>query len=252
MVQPTDPTERLDPAAAATATPAAPSQAKAALADLRPQAFGTGSPGSVRNPLVEPLWVGIRSLAAVDDGGALVVDERGEPVEGHERIVYALAAATRTDGLILDGFLTKQALHDTSGIYTGTAELPSVGALVGQTMVGVRRNRSREAAERLEASIDERTFLPTDEVSFVAVDLLWLDGEWLLDVPLLERRRLLEAVLDESDVVRRGTFVRPPIETWIGSWRAQGFGGLTFKGANSRYQPGVANPDWAISSMPRR
>ena len=39
--------------------------------------------------------------------------------------------------------------------------------------------------------------------AFVATDLLWLDGESLLDVPLLERRRLLEGVLDQSYLVRR-------------------------------------------------
>lgn len=240
MTKPTDPTDLTD------------TGARAALATLRPQAFGTGAPGHVRDPLVEPLWAGIRSLAAVDGAGALVVDEGGQPLEGFERIVHALAAATRTDALVLDGFLTKQALRDTGGIWTGVDDLPRMGTLIGQSLVGVRRNRAQEASKRLEASIDERTFGPDDHVSLVAVDLLWLDGEWLLDVPLLERRRLLEAVLDESEVIRRGTFVRPPIEGWIGSWRAQGFGGLTFKGANSRYRPGVANPDWAISSMPRR
>ncbi len=88
-------------------------------------------------------------------------------------------------------------------------------------------------------------------MSYVAFDLLWLDGESLLDVPLLERRRLLDTALAESDVVRRGTFVRPPIGGWIRSWRAQGFVGLTFRAANSRYAPGVANTEWATAPMPR-
>lgn len=239
-MEPTDMAEPIDPGP------------RAALASLRPQAFGTGAVGNVRDPLVEPLWVGIRSLAAVDAAGASMIDEQGEPIDRFERIVGALAAASRTDGLVLDGFLTKQALSDTGGIWTGIDDIPGMGKLIGQSLVGVRRNRTEEAAKRLEASIDERSFGPDDHVSFVAIDLLWLDGESLLDVPLLERRRLLEAVLDESDVVRRGMFVRPPIETWIGSWRSQGFGGLTFKGANSRYRSGVANQDWAISAMPRR
>jgi hypothetical protein len=245
-MDPSDPTDPTDGVAVVD------SAARATLATLRPQAFGTGAAGNVRNPIVEPLWVGVRCLAAVDDEGAVVVDESGEPVEDQLRVIYALAAASRTDGLVVDGFLTKQTMHEGSGIWTGTDEIPGMGKLIGQSMVGVRRNRADEAAKRLETSIDERTFRPEDTVSFVAIDLLWLDGESMLDVPLLERRRLLEAVLDESDVIRRGTFVRPPIETWIGSWRAQGFGGLTFKAANSRYRPGVANPDWAIASMPRR
>ncbi len=74
----------------------------------------------------------------------------------------------------------------------------------------------------------------------------------MLDIPLLERRRLLESVLVESDLVRIGAFVRPPIETWVGSWRTQGFEGLTYKAANSRYLPGRPNDDWIVSGMPRR
>ena len=86
----------------------------------------------------------------------------------------------------------------------------------------------------------------------MAVDLLWLDGQPLFDVPLLERKRLLESALDESDLIRRGQFVRPPIDTWIGSWRALGFSAITFKAANGRYRPGSTADDWTISSMPRR
>lgn len=228
-----------------------PSDPRTALATLRPQGFG-GSASRVRDPLVEPLWVGVRTLVAIDAAGATMTDERGEAIDGHERIVLALGAASLTDGLVLDGFLTKQAIHDTDGIYAGPADVPSVGRLIGQSMVGVRRNRALEAAKAMEEAREAKTFGPDDQVSFVAIDLLWFDGESILDVPLLERRRLLESVLDESDVIRHGLYVRPPIGTWVGSWRAQGFTGLTFKAANSRYLPGTSSRDWATSPMPRR
>jgi ATP-dependent DNA ligase len=93
---------------------------------------------------------------------------------------------------------------------------------------------------------------PDDVVNLVAVDLLWLDGEWLLDVPLLERKRLLESILPGDALVRTGTYVRPPLATWVGSWRAQGFRGLAYKAANSRYRPGEKASDWATCPMPRR
>ncbi len=227
------------------------SDPRTALATLRPQGFG-GRVSRVRDPLVEPLWVGVRTLAAIDGAGATLTDERGEAIDGLEWIAVALGAANLTDGLIVDGFLTKQAIHDAGGIDTGTADIPSVGRLIGQSMVGVRRNRAEEAAKAIEEERKAKVFGPNDQVSFVAIDLLWLDGESILDTPLLERRRLLESVLGESDVIRRGLFIRPPIETWVGSWRAQGFTGLTFKAANSRYLPGTSNRDWATSPMPRR
>lgn len=225
--------------------------ARAVLASLRPQAFGTGRPDRVSDPIVEPLWAGIRALAAVDRAGALLTDESGEPIEDQPEILSALAAATLSNGLVLDGFLTKQAAQDGSGVYIRTDLVPTLGSSVGHFFVGSRRNRAAEAAQAREELRQAETFGPEDIVAYVAIDLLWLDGESLLDVPLLERRRLLDTVLAESEIVRRGTFVRPPISGWIRSWRAQGFAGLTFRAANSRYEPGVASAEWATAPMPR-
>jgi bifunctional non-homologous end joining protein LigD len=120
------------------------------------------------------------------------------------------------------------------------------------SFIGLRRNRAIDTLALREEALEAKTFKAEDEISFVATDLLWLDDTSLLDVPLLERRRLLESVVEESDVVRVGAFIRPPIASWVGSWRAQGFTGLTYKAANSRYRSGEANPEWAVSGMPRR
>ncbi len=227
--------------------PQDPVLARHVLVDLRPQLFGKGSPSRVLDPIVEPLWTGIRVLAAVDLAGIALVDVEGDPLEGFEVIAEALAVAVPTGGVVVDGFITKQATHSASAVGPWSEEMPSIGGFIG-----LRRNRAVDTLTLKEESIEAMTFEPTDAVSFVAIDLLWLDETSLLDIPLLERRRLLEAVLVESDAVRFGAAVRPPIERWVGSWRSQGFSGLTFKAANSRYLPGVPNPDWAISGMPRR
>lgn len=226
--------------------------------DLRPQSFGSSHPNRVRDPIVEPMWTGVRVLAALDrsgdigDAATVLTDEGGHPVDDQGAIETALVAAARADTMIVDGFLTKQMAHDGSGVYTGVEARTSTGKLIVQSMVGVRRNRAAETVERRERTQQARTFAATDVVTLVATDLLWLDDESLFDVPLLERKRLLEAALDESDTVRRGLYVRPPIESWVGSWRALGFSEITFKAANSRYRPGAAGDDWAIAPMPRR
>jgi hypothetical protein len=225
----------------------------ALAADLRPQAFGSTGPDRVRDPLVEPAWPGQRVLAASAGGRAVLLAD-GEPIDGHGSLAAALARMLEatSSGAIVDGYLTKQVVADDRAIYTGPDELPSAGRLIAQSMVGVRRNRAEEAAQRLEAEQAARTFAPDDTVNLVLVDLLWLDGEWLLDVPLLERKRLLDAVVPGDELVRAGLYVRPPLPTWIGSWRAQGFTAITYKAANSRYRPGTTNPDWTSSGMPRR
>ncbi|HEY4632984.1 MAG TPA: hypothetical protein VIH00_03620 [Candidatus Limnocylindrales bacterium] len=234
-----------------------PSGATANVLDLarglRPQSFGSTSSKSIDDPLVEPLWTGIRVIAAAG-GGAGALLEDGSVVSGHADVADALGrtAASTADAVILDGYLTKQASTDDAGVYTGVELTPSTGEFLTQTFIGKRRNRSEEMLQEREAEHAARTFEPNDVVALVAVDLLWLDGTWLLDVPLLERRRLLEAVVPGGELIRPGMYVRPPIDAWIGSWRAQGFAGMTFKAANSRYRPGEIATDWATASMPRR
>ncbi len=235
-----------------TPTTTDPPDARAALAGLRPQPFGNGHPGRVLDPLIEPLWTGVRVLAAIDAGRAALADEAGEPIDGQPDVAAALAEAAQAEGLVLDGFLTKLAARDGGGVYVTMDSLPSASQMVSRPLLGIRPTRAEDVAKALEAAREARTFRPDDTVRFVAIDLLWLDGEPLLDVPLLERRRLLESVLAESDLVRRGVFVRPPIDAWIGSWRSLGFAGLSYRAANSRYQPGKAGDDWVTTPMPSR
>lgn len=226
--------------------------ARATLAGLRPQPFGDGRPGNVVDPLVEPMWSGLRALASIDGNDVAFADARGEPITGHDDVVAALAEAAAADQLVIDGFLTKLPDRDGGGVYVAMDDLPTSGELASRSLIGIRRTRAQETAKLLELSRAAESFEPDDTVTFVAIDLLWLDGELLLDVPLLERRRLLEAVLGESDLVRRGVFVRPPIEAWIGSWRSLGFTELSFKAANSRYRPGTPTNEWVSVPMPRR
>jgi bifunctional non-homologous end joining protein LigD len=216
------------------------------LASLRPQIFAKGSPRKIVDPIVEPLWVGVRALAAIDDEGAVMVDADGLPISDVDPILQDLAEAARADALVVDGFVTKQG-GTAGGVYLMSDDMPSM-----TTLVGLRRDRALDTIKLKEDVLDAVTFTPDDEVRLVVTDLLWLDDTSLLDVPLLERRRLLESVLVESEYVRLGAYIRPPIHTWVGSWRAQGFQGVTFKAANSRYRPGESNPEWVVSGMPRR
>jgi len=200
---------------------------------IRPQRYGASPTKAIVDPLVEPLWAGIRVIGAADEDGAALF-ESGEELH-EDRIANALRTMTRStaDAVIVDGYLTKQA-HPSGPLGARLDLDPTTG----------ERLREAEAAARL--------FRPEDVITLLVTDLLWLDGTWLLDIPLLERRRLLEAVLPGDELVRPGPYVRPPLHSWIGSWRSQGFTGLTFKEANSRYRPGEIASDWATTPMPLR
>jgi bifunctional non-homologous end joining protein LigD len=78
----------------------------------------------------------------------------------------------------------------------------------------------------------------------VLFDALEIDGEPLLDLTLLDRRRRLEAVLD-PDV--REVLVSPVFEdgeALLEAAREQGLEGVVAKRADSRYSPGRRGNDW--------
>lgn len=83
-----------------------------------------------------------------------------------------------------------------------------------------------------------------DRRALVAVDLLELDGEPLFNVPLQERRRLLESVVDERVQVRVSQAVKQPVGGWLLGWRAAGFTHYVAKHQNARYAPGERTDDW--------
>jgi hypothetical protein len=230
------------------------------LRTWRPEAYGRKGTKAVANPIVEPLWVGLRVLAGLDrrggDGTAGtigIVDEDGDPILDRPAIEAALAVAARVESVIVDGYLTKQVARDGTGLYVGPEKVTfNLGTRMTQFFVG---GRIADTAERVEEQrkFDEASyFAPGDPISLVVVDLLWLDGQSLLDVPLLERKRQLDSIIEESELIRLGAYVRPPIDTWIGSWRAVGFRDMSFRGANSRYHPGAVGDDWATVPLPRR
>jgi hypothetical protein len=228
------------------------SVAPGASAEWRPMAFGNESPKRIKDPLCEPLWGGRRVLIDIVRGDVGIRDVGGDPVAGHAALREALARSAFATELLVDGYLLPAPLRETMGAEAtpGMDSIPTARQIGRQLFLGGGTNRRREELER---EARRQVELPPDApAAFVAVDLVWLDGEPLIDVPLLERKRLLEAVLGVDAVVRRTMVVRPPVEAWYAQWRALGFAEIAVKGANSRYRPGTASPHWTTASIPRR
>ena len=70
-----------------------PDDARSLLATLRPQPFGRTSSQAATDPIIEPLWLGIRALAGIDPDGVALVDEDGDPITDQDRVVIALGVA---------------------------------------------------------------------------------------------------------------------------------------------------------------
>jgi hypothetical protein len=223
----------------------------AAIRDWRPQQFGTRRAQEITDPLIEPLWTGPRVLVLIDGGTVRAIDGDGDEVDLPDELVTALAAGT-AGRLVVEAVLTPQPLQRPEDVAArDKPKTPSPADAIGQMVIGSRSDRrARLAAEADEA--ERRALVPAEEFAAVVVDLLWLDDQPLLDVPLLERRRILEAELAESRLVRRGIHVRLPVDPWLGPWRSFGFSSIAYKAANSRYLPGRTNDDWSIARIPVR
>jgi len=212
--------------------------------EWRPQVpVGRGVRGaSIEDPILEPHWSGQHVLAHYDsrrgtaDGEPWLrlLDHEGEDVTATEpQVSHALRGAVMAVDAVVDGFLTSDATRTGLGASLATrAEIPRFQLFMPRPT----------DLDVVPIEGHDRDNL----VAFVAVDLLQVDGQPLFDVPLLERKRLLESVIEPADLVRISVYTRPPLLPWLNSWRAAGLAGLIMKGANSRYRPGAESTDWTV------
>jgi ATP-dependent DNA ligase len=196
------------------------------------------------DPVAEPLWSGARVLAhflstpdADDPADVRLIEELGADLAPElPDLTAAIGRSVLAREAILDGVVTREVNLD--GV--GAAAIPEVHASATSLLM---RNKAdldvlpRGAAEQAADASD-----PVD--GFVAFDLLHIDGTSLLDVPLLERKRILESVVTQDALVWVSAHVRPPIDTWIATWKAIGLRGGILKAANSRYRPGYDTIEW--------
>jgi len=215
-------------------------------------AFGDRPAREIRNVIAEPHWGGERVLVKIVRGDVTLRDVDGDAVPGFAEVRDALAEAARAGDLLLDGYLVAGRLQQRAGHEhpLGVESVPTVTQMARQMILGGGGRNPRQ--EAYEQAARRRQPLPDAETSFVGMDLLWLDGEPLIGLPLQERRRLLESVMADGELVQRNVIVRPPVEAWYAQWKALGFQEFAVKDANSRYTPGGVSRDWTITRIPKR
>lgn len=159
--------------------------------------------------LYEVKWDGYRALATMRNG-ELDLRSRNDNsfLDRFPTVVAALERALRTPDCVLDGEVVA---IDEDGRATFSA--------------------MQQAAEGT-------------KYVYVAFDLLEVEGEPLVELPLLERRERLRDVLD---LRRRGVQLSEPFddgEALFAAAEQQGFEGIMAKRADSRYLPGKRSRDW--------
>jgi bifunctional non-homologous end joining protein LigD len=163
-------------------------------------------------------WDGMRVLADVRDGRLRLSSRNENDVTASFPELSTLAGPGRPDDMLLDGEVV--ALE---------AGLPSFSALAERMHVSNDRRARRLAVSR--------------PVTFMAFDLLRLDGVDLATEPLARRRDALESI----SLAGPHTQVPPTYDDGLALQAAtleQGLEGVVSKRLSSRYSPGRRSPDW--------
>lgn len=162
--------------------------------------------------ILEPEWSGTRALVRVGYGEPRSVGYHG-PVEVPRELYDAIASDAQCETAIIDGVLTD--VED-----------------------------ERELEVDNEGNAYTRDLKP--RTVFAAFDLLEVDGQSLLGVPLLERKRHLESVLKPSPNVRLTAYRARDLRAWRETLLEQGFRRAVLKAWNSPYSPGSTVDSWLV------
>jgi bifunctional non-homologous end joining protein LigD len=177
--------------------------------------------------LFEVKWDGHRCLAALDGEGTRLTSRTSRVVTGQFPELDNLHRQLAARNAVVDGEVIA---FDQDG-------RPSFQRMQD------RFHRSPEELAR------HRGRVP---IQFVAFDLLWLDGESLLELPLAERRARLSEVLVPRDDVRFSEAVDGRGTAFFRQIRDLGLEGVVAKRLTSQYRPGARSPDWRKVKAVRR
>ena len=165
--------------------------------------------------LFEPKWDGYRVLACLRGGEVELRSRRqNELTERFREIARALPSAVRSPDCVLDGEICAL---DESGRASFSLMQQSAGTLV-----------------------------------YYVFDLLELDGEPLVDLPLLERRRRLGRLLDRRSQAVRLSEAFDDGEALLAAAQAQGLEGVMAKRADSRYEQRRSRSWLKVKVRPRQ
>jgi len=171
-------------------------------------------------------WDGFRAVVVVADGVPSATSRNGHDLTPAFPELTSMAEALGPVSAVLDGELV---VLDGDGV-------PSFAGI----------QRRNQAAAPTAAARDR------DPVSFVAFDLLHLDGRDLLGDPYDDRRRLLDEVLPGGPSWGVTPSFRGQVGTEVlATATRMGMEGVVAKRRRSVYRPGRRSPDWVKTKLER-
>ncbi len=185
----------------------------------------------------EVKWDGYRIQAVVRGGKTkLWTRNRADGATYFPELAGAPSWIDATDAVV-DGEVVA---FDEEGRPSFSALQERTGLIGLESRTGRRRPRKKDSAPA-EAPAEPRSPAP---ILYQAFDLLHLDGQSLLDVPLDSRKRLLSRVLRPHPLVQYATHVVGEGSAFLDAALAGGLEGVVAKRRMSRYRPGERSSDW--------
>jgi bifunctional non-homologous end joining protein LigD len=178
------------------------------------------NPFSDEKWLFEPKLDGYRTIAFLNDGKVWIQSRNGLNVTVHypaltESLVHQPAAQ-----LILDGEVIA---------------LDSQGRLCFQCLQGYLKSMNRIKTSETE---------PPSAIIYYVFDILYLDGYDLRKAPLVQRKKLLQNVLDAGDDLRLVEYFVTDCETVYRAAIKNNLEGIIGKQQDSRYEAGKRSNSW--------
>jgi bifunctional non-homologous end joining protein LigD len=173
-------------------------------------------------------WDGVRALLCAEGGAVRISARRGTDASARYPELAPIGEALAGREVILDGEVVA---FDSSGN-------PSFGLLqrrMGLTDAGRIRLRAADTP-----------------VTYVAFDLLWLDGQSLMAEPYEHRRELLAGLELDGPSWQTPSHRLGDGEALLGAVRERGLEGVVAKRLGSAYRPGRRSPDWVKVQNRRR
>src|SRR5580658_2120719 len=205
---------QIDPAAlkgaAEAPMPSAIAPMKAAL---------TEAPPGGDEWLFEIKWDGVRAICFVDRESVRLVSRTGHSCEKQYPELSVISHYIAADQAILDGEI---AALDETGVARFELIQPRIAQSDPNSVAHLARSRP---------------------VVYFAFDLLYLNGYDLRQVALIERKRLLEAILTPAAALRLSEHFPGASQAMLDAARETGVEGLMAKRANSRYESRRSS-DW--------
>jgi bifunctional non-homologous end joining protein LigD len=180
----------------------------------------TGKAFDDDNYFFEPKWDGLRALLFLRERTIELQNRNLRDTTGSYPEIQKVKGSIRSKAAIIDGEV----------VVLGENGTPNFGSLQARFGVDDPKRVSMLAK--------------TTPVTYVAFDLLHLDGQDVINLPLIERKKRLKSIVKEGPYLLYGDHVEVEGTRFFKEATHRGFEGVIAKESQSQYVPGMRTDYW--------